>query len=335
MSEHNNPDIAPGSKENAGSDRPIEASIYWNNICILNKKELTLLEELAAELAQEGIILKVRQFGLGYPEHLSEHLRNPQNPLPDIIVSADLEVYEDYRVFSRFQQQLYAAANWVKRDDDPRLDAVYRHDTLLPYVVIPLVLYSKDRSSFADKGLEEIVIEMLPLHFGGINNSAGKSVVKLVWDRLGRDAACALLQRCEVAEIPVVAFQAARRETHSAALVPTAFALTADGRKSHAICPSDGAPVVPSYIAARKSLPEVVARRIVEGLTSERFLEMFVNAGRLIAWKANSPKDEWVATQCSRLQLPRPDFFAQVSPEEFYQLYCSAIPSARMPDTYA
>ncbi|MDR0500596.1 MAG: hypothetical protein LBG97_05050 [Coriobacteriales bacterium] len=313
------------------STKAHEVSIYWNNICILNKKEKTLLAELACELASDNIFLTDSQFGLGYPEHLSEHLRNKNNALPDIIVSADLEVYEDSRVFNRFAHELYPVANWVLRDNDKRLNVLYRDERLLPYVAIPLALYTQSPEIYSGVSIKDIVEKNLPLHFGGINNSAGKSVTKLIWDCFGRDVTLDFLKRSTVGEIPVVAFNAAKRDAKSAALVPTAFALTADNKKSFAFCPTDGTPVVPSYIAVRQTIPEDVARLVVQGLMSDRFLQMFVNAGRLICWRENSPKDAWVDANCKALQVPSAEFFANVSAEEFYELYCSAVPGAKTP----
>ena len=69
--------------------------LYWNHICVLHRQEKAFLQELAGRLHREDIELEVRFFGLGYPEHMSEYLARPDAVLPDLIVSADLEVFED------------------------------------------------------------------------------------------------------------------------------------------------------------------------------------------------------------------------------------------------
>ncbi len=74
--------------------------LYWNHICVLHRQEKAFLEDLAQRLRGDGIRLEVRYFGLGYPEHMSEYLARPDAILPDLIVSADLEVFEDLRPFS-------------------------------------------------------------------------------------------------------------------------------------------------------------------------------------------------------------------------------------------
>jgi hypothetical protein len=299
--------------------------VYWNNICVLNKRELKLLASTSARLAARGIELDIRQFGFGYPQHMNEYLRIPDSPLPDVFVSADLEIYEDNRVYRRFADELYPVRDWAELADDPRLTALDRGANLLPYVVIPLVLYTKNPRIFEGKSLTQIVDEGLPLYFGGVNNSAGKTVTKLVWDQCGKTAARALLERTTVGDIPVTAFQMARRDPSAAALVPTVYALTADFEQSFALCPTDGAPVVPSYIAVRRSIPEAVGRAIVEEFMSPEFYALFVRQGRLIATRKNSPRDEWVTKHCRALQLPSTRFFEQVSPQEFSDLYSSCV----------
>ena len=57
------------------------------------------LEEVKQALLQYDIELNVTYFGMGYPEHMSEYLYKKDAVLPDIIVSADLEVFEDSRIF--------------------------------------------------------------------------------------------------------------------------------------------------------------------------------------------------------------------------------------------
>jgi hypothetical protein len=66
---------------------------------------------------------------------------------------------------------------------------VDRGEKLLPYLIIPLVFYSHDTSCDVSASLEQVAAEGREIAFGGINNSAAKSVVKTVWSRYGRDMA--------------------------------------------------------------------------------------------------------------------------------------------------
>ena len=78
--------------------------LYWNHICVLHRQEKAFLDGLAQRLIADEIELEVRHFGLGYPEHMSEYLARPDAVLPDLIVSADLEVFEDPRYFLQIER---------------------------------------------------------------------------------------------------------------------------------------------------------------------------------------------------------------------------------------
>ena len=103
--------------------------LYWNQLCVLHRQEKAFLQELAGRLHREDIELEVRFFGLGYPEHMSEYLARPDAVLPDLIVSADLEVFEDRAIFSKMEPELYPAADWVSLRESPA-PVSYTHLTL-------------------------------------------------------------------------------------------------------------------------------------------------------------------------------------------------------------
>ena len=147
---------------------------------------------------------------------MSEYLARPDAILPDLIVSADLEVFEDLRIFSKFKSNLYPAADWVPLRQSPMLNAVQRGPCLLPFVSIPLVYYTREPEACAKTSLPD----WRGLAFGGINNSAAKTVVKSVWERWGQVAAAKLLGESLVADMPIGAFQAVRQGQTSTALVP-------------------------------------------------------------------------------------------------------------------
>ena len=84
-----------------------KVSLYWNHICILHNYEKMFLEEVKQALLPYDIELNVTYFGMGYPEHMSEYLYKKDAVLPDIIVSADLDVFERILVFSLNWSRIY------------------------------------------------------------------------------------------------------------------------------------------------------------------------------------------------------------------------------------
>ena len=153
--------------------------LYWNHICILHKQEKDMLTALRRQLLTEDIDLEVRYFGLGYPQHMSEYLADEDTELPDIIVSADLEVFELSSIFDRLKAELYPAEGWLPLRESAALSCIRKDQTLLPFASIPLVYYTRRPETVEGRSITEID----NLAFGGINNSAGKTIAKAVWER--------------------------------------------------------------------------------------------------------------------------------------------------------
>lgn len=297
--------------------------LYWNHICVLHKQEKLFLEALANRLLQEEIELNVRFFGLGYPQHMSEYLAQPDAVLPDLIVSADLEVFEDQRIFRKFSEQLYPTAEWIGLRQSAALSAAQCGDTLLPFLSIPLVYYTSDPALSAEAG----ICDIQDLAFGGINNSAGKTLTKAVWSRYGKDAALRLLQTAEVADMPIGAFHQVRKGTKPTALVPSLYALQADGQKTFLKAPQEGPLLVSSYFCARNSLLLPIAQRLAEEILCPELCGFYAQNGDLIVHPD-------CITQHSQQEgdlyfVPDSSWYNEVPPEEFYELYCSVLPTAK------
>lgn len=299
--------------------------LYWNHICVLQKQEKSFLEQLKNKLLPQGIELQVRFFGLGYPMHLSEYLAQPGAELPDLIVSADLEVFEDSRIFNTFRETLYPAAEWVPLRQSAALNAAQSGKELLPFLSIPLVYYTSN----AEFCMDNNICEVPDLAFGGINNSAGKTLTKAVWSRYGKEAALRLLQTEDVADMPIGAFHQVRKGIKTTALVPSLYALQADEAKTFLKIPKEGPLLVSSYFCARNSIPEELARRLAEEFLCSELCGFYAQNGDLIVHPA-------CISQPSKQErdfyfVPSPSWYDEVSPEEFYQLYCNALPTAKNP----
>lgn len=310
-------------------------TLYWNHICVLHRQEKAFLEACTAKLAEEGIQLSIRYFGLGYPMHLSDYLAQPDAVLPDLIVSADMEVFEDPRIYSKFSNELYSAGEWAPLRENAALSSIEKTKKLLPFVSIPLVYFTSDT---AFSGISQ-VLEANPrtgadksdttFSFGGIHNSAGKGIVKSVWSRYGKHAAKALLEQSLVTDMPIGAFQAVRTGRVQTALVPSLYALRADERSSFLKVPSEGPVLISSYFCARTSAPVAAAKRAAELLLSPEFCEFYAKNGDLIVHPAFTNVHS--RQESDRFFVPDRQFLDQLNPDEFYALYTSMLPSAYDP----
>ena len=210
--------------------------MYWNHICILHNYEKMFLEEVKQALLPYDIELNVTYFGMGYPEHMSEYLYKKDAVLPDIIVSADLEVFEDARIFSKLEPDLYPCHDWISFKDSTALELVERSPYLLPFISIPLVYFTTNPDDCKNKKMDEIH----SLAFGGINNSAGKTVTKAIWNRYGKEAAEHVLRNSIVEDMPIGAFRQVKTEKAQTALVPSIYALRADNTETFMQIPQEG-----------------------------------------------------------------------------------------------
>mgnify|MGYP000896000519 FL=1 len=86
----------------------------------------------------------MRYFGLGYPEHMSEYLAREDAVLPDLIVSADLEVFEDARLMEKLRPTLHQSRDFVPLADSAALSCCERGAALLPILAIPLVYFTRE-----------------------------------------------------------------------------------------------------------------------------------------------------------------------------------------------
>ncbi len=117
--------------------------LYWNNICVLHRQELQFLNAIREELRKDNIDLDITCFGLGYGRHMSDYLREEDSVLPDLVVSTDLEVFEDERIWNRFREHgLLPLKEFFPVKDIPELGGLKKASALLPYLAIPLVFYS-------------------------------------------------------------------------------------------------------------------------------------------------------------------------------------------------
>lgn len=296
--------------------------LYWNHICVLHRQEKAFLDGLAQKLLSDGIQLEVRYFGLGYPEHMSEYLARPDAVLPDLIVSADLEVFEDPDIFCKLKDDLYPVRSWMSLRSGPMLDAVERGPFLLPFLSIPLVYYTREPEVCGHTALAG----WNGLAFGGINNSAVKTVVKAVWERWGHQAAEALLERSLVTDMPIGAFQTVRQGQASTALVPSLYALRADGQETFLQIPREGPVLIPSYFCARTSVPQWIACRMVKEILCQELCSFYAANGDLIVYPehAQGKSQQESPSAC----CPSTEWLASLTHDEFYGLYCQKLSKA-------
>ncbi len=289
--------------------------LYWNHICILHNQEKLFLKELQTQLKAQGIDLEIQFFGLGYTEHMSDYLRRNDAILPDMIVSADLEVYEDSRIYNKLKKSLYPLREQAKLKSGRALEVVDRGVALLPYVAIPLVYYTSDPTCCQDKEL----IEIEGMTFGGINNSAGKTIVKAVWNRYGKERVADFIEKAKIYDMPINSFVETRKGINEIALVPSLYAMRADNKNFYQCVPKEGPILIPSYICARNTISLDVAQYIIGELFSAKWSDFYRQKGDLILYPPIATNHSWIDLQ--QYFVPEKEWLEKTTAEEFYELY--------------
>ena len=297
--------------------------LYWNHICVLHNQEKAFLSRLAESLKAEDIALTVRYFGLGYPEHMSEYLAREDAVLPDLIVSADLEVFEDARLMEKLRPTLHQSRDFVPLADSPALSCCERGAALLPILAIPLVYFTRE----PERADRTPLCEMDGLCIGGVNNSAMKTVAKTLLSHAGQAQTERFLAHANVSDMPIGAYNQVRMGAQKTALVPSLYALRADENQTFLRVPQEGPVLIPSYLAARTSISRDLAQKLANRILCKALCEFYAQNGDLILFPACAETRS--RQESSRYFVPRADWLQSYDPEAFEDFYAAHLHGAK------
>ncbi|MFQ9976854.1 ABC transporter substrate-binding protein [Clostridium cadaveris] len=295
--------------------------LYWSNICILHKYEKNYLENLILSLREKNINLEVTYFGIGYPYKLNEYLKKTDAILPDIMVSTDLEVYEDNNIYSKFSKDLYNLSKYFDIKNEIKSSSIYFDDRLLPFLVIPLVFSYNSNYTGVTDSIKNLIDTDTKTAIGGINNSGAKSIVKAIWSKYGKDSVRRFLSNSTILDMPIQSFNDIKNGSNRVAITPSIYAKRANNKDLFMSYPNDGAIALPSYIAANKSLDEDTMLEVLNSLISEDFCNSFVKSASLLSCISNTIDDSLVKQNQYKFLYPSKEWLNTVTPEEFIELY--------------
>lgn len=297
--------------------------LYWNHICVLHNQEKAFLSRLAESLKAEDIDLTVRYFGLGYPEHMSEYLAREDAVLPDLIVSADLEVFEDARLMEKLRPTLQPARSFLPLAESPALSCCERGPLLLPILAIPLVYFTRE----PERAAQTPLCDMDGLCIGGVNNSAIKTVAKTLLSRCGEAQTARFLARANVSDMPIGAYNQVRMSAQKTALVPSLYALRADEKQTFLRVPQEGPTLIPSYFAARTSISRGLAQKLAQRILCKELCEFYAQNGDLILFPACAETHS--KQESPNYFTPRMDWLNNYDPQAFETFYAAHLPGAK------
>ncbi len=302
-----------------------KVTLYWNHICVLLNEEKKFLNKVKETLLEQNVDLEIHYFGLGSTYHMAEYIAKPDAVLPDIIVSADLEVFEDDYIYTKLGD-LHACENWLALKNHPMIQACKRKETMLPFLAIPLVSYMND-ATYKEYSLPQLLTQK-GFAFGGINNSAGKTLVKLAIQEYGYEMCEQLLDTASIYDMPIGSFQAVRTKRDTIALVPSLYAMRADEKSTFQSTLKEGTVLLPTYFAARISVEQDIAKKIAEEVLSEQLSQVYAKNANMIVCIDHETSLK-VEDEVHAFRVVTQTFLDSLDTKKFNSLYHSKIPSSK------
>ncbi len=300
--------------------------LYWSHICVLHTEEKRVLANVQKSLLEKGIDLKIEYFGLGYANRMSDFVAEQNSVIPDIIVSADLEMFEHKQLFEKLGK-LHKTETWLPLKKTKIIQDIRRNERLLPLLAIPLVCYTRDLAHCENKSITE-VIENEGFVFGGINNSAGKTITKIAIEKYSEEFAEKLLEKSVVTDMPIGAFQAVRTNVGKTAVVPLLYALRADGVNTFITTLKEGVFLLPSYFACKTTVDEDIGKIVLNEIFTQAFCNMYSKNGNLIVC-LDKPVERQIENSIENYSVLSQKFIEQFDEQSFYNLYTSKIETAK------
>jgi hypothetical protein len=271
----------------------LKVKLLWSNVCILSIQEQKLLAAATEHLREQGIALTVEYYGLAKEETLAERIARDGFDA-DIMVSTDVEVFENRELFEKFQGDLLPALSLLPIKEQFRQTVLCSHPLLLPLHFIPLIMVVNRKvwgdSAQLPTGFADIV--NIDKAFGGRDNAAGKGLKKQMRSYFGDEFETRFCSSARIFEMPVEAFNAVRKGEVPVAIVPTIFAMRADGEELVPLYPKEGAASVPCFAAVKNTITEDTAKAVLEAIFTREVNSFYTSSGNLQICLENAPDFE-------------------------------------------
>lgn len=263
---------------------------YWNNVCLLSTWEQKYISDFLKKCEKENNII-FEYYGLGRKMPLSEKIVEELSQgtvKADLIVSTDLDIFQDRSLLTSVNYSLSHNKNLLPvRKEIQTSNIIDRSGYFAPFIIIPLVfvintnLIPKEKIPNSFEQLLEPYYKN-KIAFGGIHNSAGKSLLKSVWYLFGREKAEQFAKNSIITSMPAAAFQKVMAGEVPIAVVPTIFAMRAGIRNIEAVWPKEGAVAIPSYTTVRNDANNSYVKWISENILGKSHQELLKSKGAVI-----------------------------------------------------
>jgi len=305
-------------------------TVYWNNVCLLSKME----EEnnnryLIHYRTHSNCSFHFVYFGLGREQTLYKRVREELSsgqPIPEGLVSTDLSIFHDSKCLLKRSESFAQIDHFFPKRPD-YVDHPIMHPTgkWIPSNIIPLVMVV-NRTLIEDravpKSLESLLSERWKgkVVLGGIDTSAGKSVLMAYWYLYGKTAVEKLIENVRFSTVPAQAFQLAKSGLYPIAIVPTIFSVMGDRFGLQQIWPEEGAVCIPAYIGIRKDAPDSILPLLGDCLFNDRLQNTYSRNGHMIPMKEGISDPEFVRENKGKILYPPWEWIATFNMDELMEI---------------
>lgn|GEM_PF-1180714 len=301
--------------------------VYWNNICLLSSIEESFIKERQTKL--ENFPFYFEYYGLGRSSSMTakikEDLKEGQIK-GDIIVSTDLDIFQDRDIVKHFHSNYKKGPSLLPLNNSLLNTKIpdpngYFH----PFVVIPLVMVVNTnliKESEIPESLEDLIDPNFKYRyaFGGVHNSAGRSLLKSLWCLYGKSGVERFLSKSTITSMPAQAFHQVMTGQVEVAIVPTIFALRKGVNGLKGIWPREGAVAIPSYVACKNNVTTEDFNLFLNTIVGSDLQLQLKNAGDIIPTHPDLPITSFAMDNNCKLLYPEWEFFDTFDHDEFYRL---------------
>ncbi len=251
------------SNSNIKETSPIQ--VYWANLCILNKMEGQKMEAAGDEWSAKKADCSVPEMiylgdtaEVGMYEYLQNDLKKGTVNF-DLIVSSRFDIFCSKKYLLGIKDQLLPIAeNFSLRPETKELGVADPEGLFHPLVLLPHFIVANTKLLKQDeipKGLSELLQPEWDgkVFLGATDLPSAKAVLFSVWHLFGSEGLEKAVKNWRQKSAPSAARHGLVKDQFPIALLPGVFGGPGPDDKLQQITPEEGAPVLPSFAAVKRS----------------------------------------------------------------------------------
>jgi ABC-type Fe3+ transport system substrate-binding protein len=295
--------------------------IYWNNICLLRKKEEEFLNTYFE--SNKECTFDIEYFGLGMPKKLKKQVKDDlvtyKDFNADVIVSTELDIFWDKKILGNLTnlqslKGLYDISDILSNNTfiDPNNYLTISQALPMLITINPIALKDLNKPTSLLDLTKPIYKGKIVL--GGSDTAAGRIIVSSIWYLYGEEVAMKFLDNVTFVNIPAMGLNMVKKGVYPIAILPSVLC----GRELITICPKEGSPSIPTYCCIHKNANLKQAKKFLDVLFGSEMQEFYALRGYMIpSNKAVSYSSEMYPNGLPKLLYPTWEWFNKFDAERF------------------